>query len=349
MRRGKQRIITGMIIFVMTALVGCAPELTGNVTSETEGSATVYEVETLKLEGGTDWGAPSPFLHTSRGPGTAKMKLVFASLLEKDETQDVSWLAQSWSSEGNFYTFTLWEGQSFHDGTALTTEDVAFTIDYYREFAPVTNYLGAGEDYIIQGYEIVDELTIIIEVTQANADTLANLGAFVILPKHIWENVEDPYTFTDEECFIGSGAYTMDTYDGATGSYQFLAYEGWVNGTQGAAAIQFVPVSDALLAFANGEIDITTASIDLMDTYEADEEIALLEKANDMGYKMLINYEELPEFLELELRQAVYWAVDRESIVENVFRGSGSVGSAGYVPESSAFYNEDVVQYEYNP
>ena len=42
-------------------------------------------VETLKLAGGTDWGAPSPYLNASRGPGSAKMNLVFASLIDEDE------------------------------------------------------------------------------------------------------------------------------------------------------------------------------------------------------------------------------------------------------------------------
>ena len=32
-------------------------------------------VETLKLAGGTDWGAPSPYLNASRGPGSAKKNL----------------------------------------------------------------------------------------------------------------------------------------------------------------------------------------------------------------------------------------------------------------------------------
>ena len=36
-------------------------------------SNSQYSVSTLKLEGGTDWGAPNPFLCQSRGPGTAKM------------------------------------------------------------------------------------------------------------------------------------------------------------------------------------------------------------------------------------------------------------------------------------
>ena len=103
-----------------------------------------YEVETLKLEGGTDWGTPNPFLHQSRGPGQAKAALVYGSLLEKDENGDIGWLAENWTVEDNVFTFTLYDGLTFHDGDDLTTEDVAFSLDYYKEFPPVSNSLGTG-------------------------------------------------------------------------------------------------------------------------------------------------------------------------------------------------------------
>ena len=44
--------------------------------SESPAASSEYRVDTLRLEGGTDYGAPNPFLHNSRGPGTAKMRLV---------------------------------------------------------------------------------------------------------------------------------------------------------------------------------------------------------------------------------------------------------------------------------
>lgn len=314
---------------------------------ETEDSG--YRVETLKLAGGTDWGAPNPYLNMSRGPGQAKMRLVFGSFLEKDETQDVPWLAETWSREGNDYTFTLFADTKFHDGTPLTTEDVAFTLDYYKEFPPVTNTLGAGDKFLVDHYTIADERTITLTVADPTADTLSSLGSFVILPKHIWEKVEDPYTYTGEGYLVGSGAYQCTSYDGATGSYEFTAISDWCNGQQAARRVLFVPVSDALLAFENGEIDITSMPADLADTYRANPSIGFVEKKNDSGYKLLINFEKCPQFLDLELRKAVYWALDRQSIVDNVFRGNGSVGSAGYVPEGSQFYNENVVQYPYDP
>lgn len=346
----KQHFFTPAAMLLSAALVfgalsGCAAP----TASDTQQPATSYMVEALRLEGGTDYGAPNPYLHNSRGPGTAKMHLVYGSLLEKDEQGDVPWLAQSWSIDGNDYTFTLFENASFQDGTPLTAEDVAFTLDYYKEYPPVSNSLGTGSDYLVDHYTVTDEHTITITVSEATADTLSSLGSFVILPKHIWEKVDDPYSYTGDGYLVGSGAYTCTAYDGATGSYEFTAYDGWCNGTQAAERIQFVPVSDPLLAFDRGEIDITSLPVDLMDTYTSDPTIALVEKANDYGYKMLINYERCPDFLDLTLRQAVYAALDRQSVVDNVFRGAGTVGSAGYVPFGSLFYNDQVVQYPYDP
>lgn len=306
-------------------------------------------VETLKLEGGTDWGAPSPFLNASRGPGSAKMYMVYASLIDEDENGDVPWLAESWEIDGNDYTFTLYEGTKFHDGTPLTTEDVGFSIDYFREHPPVSNSLGAGDGFIIDSYTIVDDRTITITVKEAMADTLGSVGSFVIIPKHVWEKVEDPNTYTGDGYLTGSGAYQCTAYDGATGSYEFTAFDEFKGGKPAADRVLFVPVSDPILAFENREIDITSVPADLQDRYLNDDSIGLVEKANDMGYKLLVNFEKCPDFLDLELRKAVYAALDRQAVVDKVFRGAGSVGSAGYVPEGSIYYNEDCVQYPYDP
>jgi peptide/nickel transport system substrate-binding protein len=252
-------------------------------------------------------------------------------------------------TDGNEYTFKLHEGLTFHDGEALTTEDVAFSIDYYKEFAPVSNSLGAGENCLIDSYEVVDDQTITLTTTKVTADTLSSLGSFVIIPEHIWADVEDPYTYTGDGYLVGSGAYMCTSYDGPTGSYEFTAFDEFVPGQPAAERILFVPVSDALLAFENGEIDITSMPADLMDRYMNDESIGVVNKANDMGYKMLINFEKCPDFLEKELRVALYHALNRQNIVDSVFRGAGSAGSAGYVPEGSLYFNEECVKYEYYP
>ncbi len=333
-----------LCVFLLLSLWGC-----GSQTPVQNDTPSDYEIDTLRLEGGTDWGVPSPYLNVSRGPGTAKMRLVFGSLLEKDEEGDVSWLAESWSIEGNTYTFTLFENAKFHDDKPLTAEDVGFTIDYCRKFPAVNNSLGTGDSFLVDSYEILSEQTIAITVKNPTADTLSSLGSFVILPKHIWETVEDPYTFMSNDNLVGSGAYMLTSYESATGTYAFTAFEGWCNGKAAARQILFVPVSDPLLAFQNKEIHMTSMPADLADMYLNHPEVGLVEKTNDTGYKLLINFEKCPAFLDITLRQGVYAALDRQAMVDKVFRGMGSVGSAGYVPQDTPFYNEEVNQYTYEP
>ena len=130
MKRMLALLLTLTLALGLLAGCGGAPEAAVTPTAPSEsGSASGRRVETLRLEGGTDWGVPNPYLHQSRGPGTAKMRLVYGSLLEKDETGDVPWLAERWSMDGNDYTFTLFADAQFQDGAPLTTADVAFTLD----------------------------------------------------------------------------------------------------------------------------------------------------------------------------------------------------------------------------
>ena len=132
-KRAVGLLLTGVLCAGLLAGCGGAPEAAVTPTAPSEsGSAAGRRVETLRLEGGTDWGVPNPYLHQSRGPGTAKMRLVYGSLLEKDETGDVPWLAARWSMDGNDYTFTLFADAQFQHGAPLTTADVAFTLDSIR-------------------------------------------------------------------------------------------------------------------------------------------------------------------------------------------------------------------------
>ncbi len=308
-----------------------------------------YRLDTLKLAGNTDWGAPSPYLQDPRGPGTSKVKKIFDSLLDADEQGILPWLAKEWHMEGNVYTFTIFDNASFHDGKPVTTEDIAFSIDYYNEFPPINNYLAVGGKSIVEAYEIVDAYTIKLEVASPLATTLERLGSFLILPKHIWESVEEPYTYNEPDAFIGSGGYRFGAYEPATGSYEFIAYEHYHGRRPVAERVLFVPTSDNLLAFENREIDITDVPIDVMDRYAGNPDVGTIGKDNDVGYKMLINMERLTKFKEFSMREAVYKALNRSAVVEKVFRGSGDIASAGYVPVTSVFYNDQVVQYDYDP
>lgn len=338
-----------IILTILLLITGCTNSIDDekNISNKTQGKS-IYKLDTLKQAGGTDWGMSNPYLQDPRGPGTAKVKLVFDSLLEADEEGIIPWLANKWDIDGNIYTFTIVDNSYFHDGTLLTTEDIGFSLDYYEKYPPINNFLTSSDGNIVDSYNIVDDTTIKIKVKQSLANTLTNLGSFLILPKHIWGNIDDPYTYMKSEGFIGSGPYKWGKYDSASGSYEFIAFDKYHGNKPIAERLLFVPVSDPILAFENNEIDITSVPADIMERYKNNPEIGMISKDNDFGYKLLINMERLTDFKELEMRTAVYNAINRQGIVDKVFRGLGSIGSSGYVPPTNFFYNPDVFKYEYD-
>lgn len=308
-----------------------------------------YQVDTLKLAGGQDWGGPNPFKRTQRGPASQKVNLTFDSLLDSGVNGVIPWLAKEYKVDDNTYTFTLNNNAFWHDGQKVTSADVAFTVEYYKKNPPVSGTLGEGDNFIVEKVEIIDDLTVAI-TTKASAPTnLKNLGSFYIIPKHVWEKVDDPKTYDGEDQYIGCGMYKITTYEAASGSYEYEAVENYYGGTQVAQRVLFMPVSDELLAFDNNEIDLASVTVDLLDKYKQQNNIGVIETANSFGYRMHINMERLPVFKDVEMRKALYCAIDRQSILTNVLRDGGAVGSAGYCPPTSAWYSQGVEQYEYNP
>lgn len=312
-------------------------------------SANEGRIESIRQVGGVDWGAPNPFLQDPRGPGTTRVRLVFDSLLESDEEGLIPWLAKEWEVDGDHYTFTLREGAKFHDGKPLTTEDIAFTIDYYKKHPASNNLLGSEDDFIIEDYEIKDDQTIVIKAQKSIATTEETLGSFLILPKHIWEKVEDPMTYNDEEAFIGSGVYKLGEYNGTEGSYEFVANEDYYGYPPAADRMLYVPVGDEFLSFENGELDIANLPPDLVEAAKKNDEYLVFDKDNMWGSRLLFNFDKLEDLKELENRQAISHAIDFEAIFDKVNRKHGSVGTPNAVPPTNKYYNPDAGAYEYQP
>jgi peptide/nickel transport system substrate-binding protein len=64
--------------------------------------------------------------------------------------------------------------------------------------------------------------------------------------------------------------------------------------------------------------------------------------------KLTINHQKEP-LSSKQFRQALAYAIDRESLVQITQRGHGIAGSPGMIPPTSDWYNPDTPQYEYDP
>ena len=342
-----------LIMVVVLLLSGCSANNKDVDVSQKEESEKKVEEKTEPLEinlPGGDWGYPSPYTHYSRGPGVFKMRLIFDSLLERGEEGLIPWLAESWdiSEDGKQYTFDLREGVKWQDGEPMTGEDVKFSFEYYAKHPPVTDDLGISENNYIEKIEVLDDYTINIQVDKPNATLLERFGTARIIPKHIWEDVEDPIKFTGPEAVIGCGPYILTDYEEEQGAYRFEAFKDYWGPRQKVDVIKFIPVSDPILSFENGEIDVAEITPDILSKYENDPQYKVVENPAYWGYKLSLNMEKRPELRDKKLRQALAYAIDKEELVEKVARGAAKVASPGYLPVEHVWYNENVKKYDFD-
>lgn len=341
---------------LITGLAGCAgrPDEKGGIMSgDAAGAKNNGAEEPIVIRlAGEDVGMPNPFRHTPGGPGVSKATLLYDTLLEKDENGDIPWLAKSWeiNEDGTVITFYLHENALWHDGEPLTARDVAFTFAYYKEHPPVSNSLLDGKGYIVAEAKEVDEHTVAITLTSYNNTYLSKIGSVLILPEHIWKNVDDPVTYDGVDAAVGSGPYKMEVYNPEQGAYRFIAFEQYYGLQPAVSAIEWVPVSDDVLAFENEEIDLVMPTADLVSRYKEKDEYAVEEvPAYRTSYRLMMNMEAMPELCDVNVRKAIAYAVNRQEMIDKIGRGAGMISSMGYVPAASPWYNSDIEQYEYNP
>ncbi len=138
MKKYKKLIVCWILILVMALSVGCSKENNQNAGEGQVSKAENTEPVVVRLAGG-DYGLSQPYTTYSRGPGTYKVKLVFDTLVAKDDKGYIPWLAEKWEAkeEGKQYVFTLRDDVKWADGTPFTAEDVVFTFKYAQQHPPV--------------------------------------------------------------------------------------------------------------------------------------------------------------------------------------------------------------------
>lgn len=308
------------------------------------------EAIVLRLASPKDAGPLTPFKHMNRGPGIFKMQLIYDSLLERGPKEDIPWLAKSYESNDDqtVFTFHLEEHVKWHDGEDFSADDVVFTLDYFKEHPPIRNYLIDNGKYIIEAVEAVDKNTVKVEFIGFSPTYLHRLGITRIIPKHIWENVEEPMKYEGEGATVGCGPYVLTNYEPEKKAYRFEAFENYWGKKQVADILEYVPVSDAILALENGEIDISKVSPDMIDRFKGKDEFTIAEYHTHHSFRLYFNMEKRPELKEKSVRQAFAYGIDRESMMNKISRSYGRLTPMGYLIEEHPMYNPNIQNYSYD-
>jgi peptide/nickel transport system substrate-binding protein len=111
-------------------------------------------------------------------------------------------------------TIPLREGVTWHDGEPFTSADVVYTIETLRDTEGLNGNAFMAEN--VAGVSAPDDYTVVIDLTQANSrfhtTFLDRWGATWIMPKHIFETVEDKVLF-EFNPFVGTGPYKLHSFD----------------------------------------------------------------------------------------------------------------------------------------
>ena len=259
--------------------------------------------------------------------------LVYSGLTTYKNGELVPDLAQSWtvSDDGLTYDFTLKDGLEFQDGTQLTADDVAFTIQKIQD--PILKSPRQG-DWANVTVKVVSSNEIQFILKQPYSGFLSNT-IIGILPKHIWNSVsDDQFIFSQYNIQpVGSGPYKIGSITRDSGgiptSYSLTSWSGYAGERPYIRTIAFNFFSNqekALAALNAGTID-SLSSIDPAAAKSLDSNTA-------QGYAIdvtplprifgvFFNQNQSTVLADPTVREALNMATDRKDIIDNILSGYG--------------------------
>lgn len=326
----------------------------GRTTGTTPDRTEVGARPTLRLPA-RDVGFPSPFSYR-RGPGYVKATLIYDTLVWKDASGELlPWLAEDWegSEDGLTHTFRLREGVTWHDGEPLTADDVAFTFGYFgqQDLSP---------EVITQPFPEIDEVRATDERTVefhlaaplAAFYGFGGVGSILIVPEHVWAEVDEAAQAADPELLVGTGPYRLEEYSRGEGAYLFTAYDDFFLGRPFVERLEYRPVNDPLAGLEADEVDVAFPSgvpPSVLDSFRDRPEFEVIQQPpGNFGSGLFWNLAEGGALADERFRHACAMAIDRQDLVERAYGGLADPGNPGWIPAAHPFHAE-VEQYEYDP
>ena len=266
-------------------------------------------------------------------------------------------LAKSWkvSSDGLDYTLTLRQGLRFSDGEPLDAEDVLFTLRVYLDegvHAPQRDLLIVGGKPIT--VTKINAQTLVFHFAKPYGVGERVFDGLAILPRHLLEKTYQEGKLgqigslsTPANQWAGLGPFRLKEY--VAGQRLILERNPyyWKTDTQGhrlpylnELVFLFVPSADAqVLRFQSGETDMISRlgaenfsvlarqqrGYTMADAGPGLEYNFLFFNLNELGDKTAPETARKQKwFRDVQFRQAVSAAVDREAIVRLVYQGRGA-------------------------
>ncbi len=245
------------------------------------------------------------------------------------------------SDDGKTWKFYIDDDLYWSDGTKVTPDDVKFTIEYYT----ANSVMGWLVD-LLEEVSVTDDNAVVIELSEPYATLNQEFVTYNILPKHVWEDIDDPKEYTNEGEYVGCGPFYIKGTALEAGVLYFEKNPHW-KGTQpniDSVEVHMYSNMDVLsIALKRGDVD---AYYKYGRGYPYANVRALEEDTFDFvvtdytGLTFLgMNIHKEP-FSDVSFREAISYAIDYDEIERIVALGYGGAANRGFVPRSMAYFKE---------
>ena len=271
-------------------------------------------------------------------------ELIFDDLLERDEHLNVKpALAESWEIPDRMtYVFRLHHGVKFHDGRPLTSRDVKWTFDSLLQ-GKIRSTKAAAYRFVDR-IEAPDDYTVIFHMKEPFSTLLWNLsdGAIGIVPYGSGDEISRKP--------MGSGPFRFFSAEQDREVILERNEEYWGEKAR-LGRIRFMVVPDTTtraLELRKGSADIVNNALtsDLVLALEREPNLKVLRGPGTVLNYLAFNLRD-PVLKDVRVRQAIAYAINRQPMIEYLWRGFAQP-AASVLPAQSWAYNADVPTYEHN-
>ena len=233
------------------------------------------------------------------------------------------------------YTFTLREGAKFHNGDAVTAEDVVYSLK--RVAAPTeTGVVQVEALSIMADVAAVDERTVAITLTEPSNEFISYLTV-AILPADYTQQDTKP---------VGTGPFTFASRS-AQENIILAKFEEYWGQKAYLDQVTFRIIENAeglLMGLQSGAIDICSHLTTTQVSQLSDSEFSIAQGNMNLVQAMYLNNAVAP-FDNVLVRQALCHAIDRQMILDLAFDGYGTLIGSSMYPAFGKYFDDTLTNH----
>jgi peptide/nickel transport system substrate-binding protein len=346
MKKFRWQILIILVTLVVVTVLLLTRQSLGNTAAIQPASGGIY---TEALVG--SFGRLNPLIDLNNSADRDVDRLLFSSLFQFDsQGNPVPDLAESWgvSADGTIYNITIRADAEWSDGTPVTSDDVLFTLSLLRsQYSAYPADIRSMWDAV--QITRIDDKNIKFTLPEPFAPFIDYLN-FGILPKHLLTNLPaDQLANTPFDLGpIGSGPYKLDhlIINGATVTGLVLTRSDTYYGKKpfiDQVVFRYYPESSsALQAYEQGEVlGISEIPADSLSAAMQLPNLALYSSRMPRLTLVLFNLNNnaLPFFQDVNVRQALMLALNRQLMIDQALDGQGMIANSVILPDTWAYDN----------